>query len=99
MLGVSYGIYDNGEALVEAYDGLQIVGIDLHRRGSVLVRVNGGFEFEFDPTLLQHKVSPHQRLAVNGLTYHDVPERSLLNVGGSCCGMVPLALRRSRISS
>ena len=49
---MSHGIYDNGEALVEAYDGLQIVGIDLHRRRSVLVRVNGVFEFEFDPTLL-----------------------------------------------
>src|SRR6266496_4826191 len=39
MLGVSYAIYDDGRPLVEAYDGPQIVGMDLHRRRSVLVRM------------------------------------------------------------
>jgi hypothetical protein len=39
MLGVSYAIYDDGRPLVEGYDGPQIVGIDLHRRRSVLVRM------------------------------------------------------------
>src|SRR6516162_5919177 len=34
-----YVIYDDGRPLVEAYDGPQIVGMDLHRRRSVLVRV------------------------------------------------------------
>jgi transposase len=40
MLGVSYAIYDDGRPLVEAYDGPQIVGMDLHRRRSVLVRMS-----------------------------------------------------------
>ncbi len=31
-----YVIYDDGRPLVEAYDGPQIVGMDLHRRRSVL---------------------------------------------------------------
>src|SRR5438552_153089 len=39
MLGVVYVIYDDGRPLVEAYDGPQIVGMDLHRRRSVLVRM------------------------------------------------------------
>jgi transposase len=39
MLGVVYAIYDDGRPLVEAYDGPQIVGMDLHRRRSVLVRM------------------------------------------------------------
>ena len=34
-----YVIYDDGRPLVEAYDGPQIVGMDLHRRRSVLVRM------------------------------------------------------------
>src|SRR5271169_2745209 len=39
MLGGVYVIYDDGRPLVEAYDGPQIVGMDLHRRRSVLVRM------------------------------------------------------------
>ena len=39
MLGVVYAIYDDGRPTVEAYDGPQIVGMDLHRRRSVLVRM------------------------------------------------------------
>jgi len=39
MLGGVYVIYDDGRPLVEAYDGPQIVGMDLHRRQSVLVRM------------------------------------------------------------
>jgi transposase len=39
MLGVVYAIYDDGRPLVEAYDGPQIVGMDLHRHRSVLVRM------------------------------------------------------------
>ena len=35
-----YVIYDDGRPLVEAYDGPQIVGMDLHRRRSVLVRMS-----------------------------------------------------------
>src|SRR5215472_14980247 len=34
-----YVIYDDGGPLVEGYDGPQIVGMDLHRRRSVLVRM------------------------------------------------------------
>ena len=34
-----YVIYDDGRPLVEAYDGPQIVGMDLHRRRPVLVRM------------------------------------------------------------
>ena len=34
-----YVIYDDERPLVEAYDGPQIVGMDLHRRRSVLVRM------------------------------------------------------------
>ena len=34
-----YVIYDDGRPLVEVYDGPQIVGMDLHRRRSVLVRM------------------------------------------------------------
>src|SRR5215470_15360706 len=41
MLGVVSVIYDDGRPLVEAYDGPQIVGRDLHRRRSVLVRTAG----------------------------------------------------------
>jgi hypothetical protein len=41
MPGVSYAIYDDGRPLVEAYDGPQIVGMDLHRRRWVLVRGTG----------------------------------------------------------
>ena len=40
MLGGVYVIYDDGRPLVEAYDGPQIVGMDLHRRRSVLVRMS-----------------------------------------------------------
>jgi transposase len=36
---VVYADYDDGRPLVEAYDGPQIVGMDLHRRRSVLVRM------------------------------------------------------------
>src|ERR1700751_3512547 len=39
MLGGVYVIYDDGRPLMEAYDGPQIVGMDLHRRRSVLVRM------------------------------------------------------------
>jgi len=39
MLGVVYVIYVDGRPTVEAYDGPQIVGMDLHRRRSVLVRM------------------------------------------------------------
>ena len=39
MLGGVYVIYDDGRPFVEAYDGPQIVGMDLHRRRSVLVRM------------------------------------------------------------
>jgi hypothetical protein len=39
MLGGVYVSYDDGRPLVEAYDGPQIVGMDLHRRRSVLVRM------------------------------------------------------------
>jgi transposase len=35
-----YVIYDDGRPPVEAYDGPQIVGMDLHRRRSVLVRMS-----------------------------------------------------------
>ena len=31
MLGVVYAIYDDGRPRVEAYDGPQIAGMDLHR--------------------------------------------------------------------
>jgi hypothetical protein len=39
MLGGIYVIYDDGRPLAVAYDGPQIVGMDLHRRRSVLVRM------------------------------------------------------------
>ena len=39
MLGGVYVIYDDGRPVVEAYDAPQIVGMDLHRRRSVLVRM------------------------------------------------------------
>jgi hypothetical protein len=36
-----YVIYDDGRPLVEAYDGPQIVGMDLRRRRSMLVKMAG----------------------------------------------------------
>ena len=39
MFGGVYVIYDDGRPLVEAYDGPQVVGMELHRRRSVLVRM------------------------------------------------------------
>jgi hypothetical protein len=39
MPGASYAIDDDERPLVEAYDGPQIVGMDLHQRRSALVRM------------------------------------------------------------
>ena len=62
-----------GQALILA-DGFSAIGGE----GAVAVDLTGaqvGGAFVFGPEELQHEVDPHQRLAVDGLTYAGVPEQ------------------------
>ena len=89
---------DSGPALVA--DSLQ-VGQDMYLTSGftaigggddVAVDLTGarvGGAFLFDPARLEHAADPHRRLAVDGLTYAGVPERSLPGAGWSCCGWHP----------
>jgi hypothetical protein len=59
-------------------------------------RVGGAFRFAAPGA--EHTVKSH-RLAVDGLTYPDVPRSISPRGGGSCCGMAPPVMLRNRISS
>jgi hypothetical protein len=99
MLGVLTSIDEGGPTMLAEYDGRQIVGIDLHRRRTVIVRMTeagdqlGCVRIDNDPLVLAAEI------AKAGEHPDAVLKAPMAGTGRSTCSRMPALRSISRTRS